>query len=99
VRSGRGRRRDPAHPESAVGVAQHTQGGEHLRAVGGPVQLGTRLQVASVEVRVGTRLLDDEDLDTQAQDRIERQRIDRADIGMVEGEGHYDTLAASGTGG
>ena len=44
--------------------------------------------VVAVEFRIGAMLLDDEDVDPQPQDRVQRQRLDGAEAGVVDGERH-----------
>jgi hypothetical protein len=42
---------------------------------------GTGLEVAAVELGIRTLLLDDEDVDTQPQDRVERRGIHLGHVG------------------
>ena len=84
--------RDDAADPSILAVAEET----HVRRDGSvlfdPHHERVCLEVPAVELGVGTFLLDDEDIDSQAKDRVERFRLKRAEGTGVDldlgGSGH-----------
>jgi EmrB/QacA subfamily drug resistance transporter len=69
---------DPADSDPSVGLRKHSERARDDVTVAGPDHQRARFEVTPVQLRVRTPLLDDEHVDSQAQDRIERRWIDLA---------------------
>jgi len=92
------RRRHPADPRAAVGVGQYPQRREHRAVALGPHQPSRSLEVAAVQFRVRAPLLDDEHVNAQREDPVERCGVEAGERCVVHGDvagGHAAEPATS----